>query len=38
MRAGAGYVAVATGASNEAAFAVRLVEAMLRRCPTRTAR
>ena len=33
MRAGAGYVAIATGASNEASFAIRPVESMLRLLP-----
>jgi hydroxyethylthiazole kinase-like uncharacterized protein yjeF len=33
MRAGAGYVSIATGQSNEAAFAIRPVESMLRLLP-----
>jgi NAD(P)H-hydrate epimerase len=33
MRAGAGYVTIATGRSNEAAFAIRPVETMLRLLP-----
>jgi ADP-dependent NAD(P)H-hydrate dehydratase / NAD(P)H-hydrate epimerase len=33
MRAGAGYVSIATGRSNEAAFAIRPVESMLRLLP-----
>ncbi len=35
MRAGAGYVSIATGTSNEAAFALRPVESMLRLLPDR---